>query len=94
MDEIRLKQLCESALDTSFSGVSISEFRALPTHKFDEELNEWIPDSLSLFIILKKPSENYNVQNHYEFDNSRGFHNRVENFLEGFFGFECCIEFL
>lgn len=94
MDESRLKQLCESALDTSFSGVSIMEFRALPTHKWDDEVNEWVPDSFSLFIILKKPSENYDEKDYNHFDSSRNFQGGVENFLESFLGFDVCVDFV
>jgi len=82
MDEIRLKQICESALDTSYDGIIISEFRALPTHSFDEEVGEWIPHSYSFFIVLKKPTDHITTNR------------EVENFLEGLLGFECCVDFV
>jgi hypothetical protein len=81
MDENRLRKICESALDTSYSGVTISEFQALPTQKYDEISNEWIPDSYSLFIILKKSPVDQDFRN-------------VEFFLESLLGFETCVDFV
>jgi hypothetical protein len=84
MEQDRLRKMCELALDTSYSGVSISEFRALPTHKFDEESGKWIPDSYSLFIMLKKQPVNCSDQDY------RG----VEKFFESLLGFETCVDFV
>lgn len=88
MDENRLRKICESALDTSFSGVTLTEFRALPTQKFDEKNNEWVPDSYSLFLVLQKPS----VTTHFLEDDSR--YRSVENFLESLLGFDVCVDFV
>ncbi len=87
MDESRLKKLCQEALDISYPVFTIEEFRALPTEKFDEEKNEWVHLSYSLFIMLKKkPMMDY----------KEPFHNfsDVEKFLESFFGFEFCVDFV
>jgi hypothetical protein len=84
MDESRLKKTCQKILDMSYSGVTISEFRALPTQKFDEDSGEWIPDSFSLFVILKRPPVNYKDQSYRD----------VENFLESLLGFETCVDFV
>jgi hypothetical protein len=81
MDQNRLRKICEIALDTSYSGVTISEFQALPTQKYDEISNEWIPDSYSLFIILKKSPVDHDFRN-------------VEFFLESLLGFETCVDFV
>lgn len=84
MDQDRLKKLCQTALDISYSGVTIEEFRALPTQKYDVERNDWIPDSQSLFVILKKPPMNYDSPTDYR---------NIEYFLESLLGFETCVDF-
>ena len=51
MDQDRLKKLYQRLLDESYDNrLSITEFRALRTHSYDNEKNEWIPDSYSVFI--------------------------------------------
>jgi hypothetical protein len=85
MDQNRLKRICEKALDMSYKGLIISEFRSLPTQKFDQEKNEWVPDSQTLFIMLKKTPD---------FINDTSGYRTVENFLESLLGFECCIDFV
>jgi len=92
MDESRLRKICESALDTSYKGVTVTEFRALPTQRFDQESNEWIPDSYSLFIILKKPPVNYKDLDYCHFTDAEDYRN-VETFLESLLGFETCVDF-
>jgi hypothetical protein len=55
MDKIaRIKRIVESSLDTSFGGeISIVDMVILPTQKYDELTNDWIPDSHSIFLNLK-----------------------------------------
>lgn len=81
MDKDRLKILCVSALDISFPSLKVSDFVVVPTFKYDESQNDWVPDSYSLFVqvnrkggFLERPSE-------------------VENFLQSLLGFECCVDF-
>lgn len=93
MDKDRLRKICESALDTSFSGITLTEFRALPTQKYDEVTNKWIPDSYSLFIVLEKPPVCYKDFNYSSFDDDSNSRN-VENFLESLLGFDVCVDFL
>ena len=53
MDQDRLKKLYQRLLDESYDNrLSITEFRALRTHSYDNEKNEWIPDSYSVFIFF------------------------------------------
>lgn len=83
MDENRLRSLYQQALDESYNGrMSISEFKALQTHKYDNEKCEWVPDSHSIFILLKDK----NPESLRELG--------ICNFLESLFGFECVIDFL
>lgn len=84
MDKDRLKKLYTEALNLSYSGrISITEFVVLPTHEYNNEKNEWIQSSYSLFVGLKKPTDYVNN------DDWRG----VDKFLENFFGFECVVNF-
>lgn len=78
MDKDRLKRLCETVLETSYSGVTISEFDMTPTFKYDDELSKWVPDSFTLFIQII----------------SSEFPGNVQSKLEGYIGLECCVDFL
>jgi hypothetical protein len=82
MDKNRIKRLCESILDTSYSGLTIIDFNLIPKHKYIDELNEWVPDSHSIFIELRLSNNNpmYKIID-------------IENSIEGILGFECCINF-
>lgn len=82
MDKVRVKRLCESVLNISYSGTTISNFDMTPTFKYDESLGEWIPDSFALFIGIKLPI-------------TGEFHKptEVQKTLEGLLGFDCCVDF-
>jgi hypothetical protein len=54
----------------------------LPTYRHDEIKNDWVKDSYTFFIQLKK--------NENGVDTVRD----VTNFLKSLFGFECCVDFL
>lgn len=83
MDENRLKKVVQSALDISFNGLTITEFKALETSQLTEDF-EWEPFSYTLFITLsrgKTLNENY-IQS-----------GNIVNFLESLIGLECCVDF-
>jgi hypothetical protein len=81
MDKNRLKKVVQSALDISFDeSLQISEFRALPTHTYDNEKGEWVPDSYSLFLVVKKLKDRDDLRD-------------VSTLLESLLGFECCVDF-
>jgi hypothetical protein len=86
MDENRLKKVVQSALDNSFSGLTINEFRTLETNKMNDD-GTWTPFSYTLFIMLRRGTslnEGYSqtLQTH-----------DVTHFLESLTGFECCVDF-
>jgi hypothetical protein len=81
MDQVRLKKIVQSALDLSFSGVSIVDFNVIPTHKWDENVTKWVPDSYSLFLGVKQS---------LRLDNPKD----IEFFVESLLGFECCVDFV
>jgi hypothetical protein len=81
MDKIRLKKLCESALNMSYPSLMISDFEVIPTFKYDDTQNDWVPDSFSLFVGIKRNGELMILPN------------GVERFLERLLGLECCVDF-
>ena len=84
MDKIaRIKRLVESSLDTSFGGeISIVDLVVLPTQQYSEESKDWVPNSYSLFVQIRKGSVILNQPG------------EVESFLESLLGFECCVDFV
>jgi hypothetical protein len=84
MDENRVKKIIQSVLDNSFSGTTMSEFKALPTSKWDEDKSDWVQDSHSLFITLQRgktlDGNSYNILD-------------IENLISSIMGFECCVNF-
>ena len=84
MDKItRIKQIVKSSLNTSFGGeISIIDLVVLPTQQYSEESKEWVPNSYSLFVQIRKGSVILNRPG------------EVESFLESLLGFECCVDFV
>jgi hypothetical protein len=84
MDKItRIKKIVESSLNTSFGGeISIVDLVVLPTQQYSEESKEWVPNSYSLFVQIRKGSVILNQPG------------EVESFLESLLGFECCVDFV
>ena len=81
MDKDKLKKLCESALDISYPSIIVSDFVVVPTFKYDETQTDWVPDSYSLFVQIRKGSVTLSRPR------------EVESFLETLLGFECCVDF-
>ena len=90
----KLKKLCELVLESR--DVIISEFTAIPTQKFDEEKNEWVPDSYSLFLMLKRKVEPNleKVGGDITYQSISSEFQGIELLLEGLLGFECCVDFV
>ena len=83
MDKERLKKIVESSLGSHFGDdLSINDMVVLPTQKYDEGTKEWIPDSYSLFIQIRKGSVILDRPG------------ETESFLESLLGFECCVDFV
>ena len=89
MDKItRIKRLVESFLDTSFGGdISIVSLEILPTQKYDEETNKWVPDSHTLFLIIKRMKKN--DDNYVDLST-----NKVGSTLEDLLGFDACVDII
>jgi hypothetical protein len=97
MDKIdRIKRLVESSLDTSFGGdISIVDMVVLPTQEYNEETKEWVPNSHTIFLSVKK--KDYPLKeniNYYESEGNIVDSRKVTNMLEGLLGFECCVDFV
>jgi hypothetical protein len=83
MDKDRLKKIVETSLVSHFGDdLLINDMVVVPTQKYSEDINEWIPDSYSLFIQIQKGSVTLNRPN------------ETESFLESLLGFECCVDFV
>jgi hypothetical protein len=93
MDQNRLKKICEMALDSR--GVIVTEFRALPTQMFDPEKGEWVPDSYSLFLGVKRKLEPVleKVGGDATYRQVSSEFGDLERFLETLLGFECVVDF-
>ena len=93
MDKDRLKKICELALESR--NLIISNFTVIPTQKFDEEKNIWVPNSYSLFLSLKRKEE----PNLEKLDGDITYlslateFSDVEYLLESLLGFQCCVDF-
>ena len=81
MDQNRLKKICEMALETR--GVGITEFRTFSTSNYDDEKGDWVINSYSLFLGVRK-KETTELQSRKD----------LEQFLESLFGFVCVVEFV
>jgi hypothetical protein len=84
MDKNRVKKMCESLLNVSYSGTKIIDFEIVPTNKYDIELDKWVPNSHTLFIQLSRPNLTEKFLSSKE----------IELTIEGVFGFECCAVFI
>jgi hypothetical protein len=97
MDKIaRIKRLVESSLDTSFGDeLSISEVMILPTQKFDKKTNEWVPDSHTIFLSVKRKNAPPKQQFYHYENQGNGMDSRnITRLLEGVLGFECVVDFV
>ena len=95
MDKIgRIKRLIESSLNTSFGGeIVIVEMQILPTQKFNEETNEWTPDSHSVFLNLQDKRNTDSRPDFYHFVSDHPSY-QISNMLESLLGFECVVDFV
>jgi len=83
----RIKRLVESSLDTSFGGeVMINDLVVLPTQKFDDSVNKWVPDSHTIFLSIVNKSGYPDYESKFTI-------NEITIFLEGLLGMECCVDF-
>lgn len=83
MDKNRVKRLCESILDASYSGTTIRNFEMVPRHKYINELDKWVPDTYALFIQISSTNTMNRGQGTKD----------IQITLEGVLGFECCVDF-
>lgn len=93
MDQVsRIKELVRLSLDTSFGGgISINEMVVLPTQKFSDEVNEWVPDSYTIFLSVKDKRPDQPDFYYFSSDDPRY---KLQDFLESLLGFECCVDFV
>ncbi len=86
-----MKSMCQKALNTSYSGLTIEDFDIVETNSIDSLDGLWKPDSYTLFIMLKRTN---NVEIDYGYFHKFKTNREIEEFLEMTFGYEFCIGFL
>lgn len=98
MDKIgKIRRVIEISLDSSYGdNFNISELIILPTQKYDEKVNDWIPDSFTIFLSLKRKGTTEKKPDffHFESQGNSGDIRSVTNFLESLLGLECCVDFV
>ena len=82
MVEDNLRKICLKALKNSFPTLQVVDMIILPTYRHDEIKNDWVKDSYTFFIQLKKNENGVDTVMD------------VTNFLKSLFGFGCCVDFL
>ena len=76
MVEDNLRKICLKALKNSFPTLQVVDMIILPTYRHDEIKNDWVKDSYTFFIQLKKNENGVDTVMD------------VTNFLKSLFGFE------
>ena len=84
MDKNRIKKLCESVLEISFSGTTIINFEMTPTYLYNDVFEKWVPDSQVLFIQITSTNTISRGQGTSD----------IQSTLESVLGFECCVDFV
>ena len=89
MDKInKIKNLVEISLNTVYGvNLTIKEILVIPTHSYDEDLKDWIPDSHTVFLSIENKS--FNPCNPYNDDLFE-----VSHFLESLLGLDICLDFV
>lgn len=87
MDQNRLKKIIQSALEISFSSITltINEFDMVEINELNDD-QIWEPSNYTLFIGLKRGKTLNNSQTLNTID--------IERFLETLIGFDCCVDFI
>lgn len=89
MDKIeRIKRLVESSFELSYGdSLQIREMVILPTQKYDQVSDQWLPDSHTIFLSIKNKSGSPYLKSNFTI-------NEVTNFLESLLNLECCVDFV
>lgn len=87
---VKIKRLVKSSLDTSFGGgIIINEIQVIPTQKFDDVSNKWIPDSYAIFLTIK---DNRSDKPDFYHELRDDPCNQVTNIIESVLGFDVCVD--
>jgi hypothetical protein len=81
----RIKEICLYALKKEFPYCKVEDFEIRKTFVLDDETNQWVDDSYSLFIQLSVDLTSCK--------NCEVWVEDVEFYLLSLFGFEVCIDF-
>ena len=88
MDKIkRIKRLVESSFELSYGeSLQIKEMVILPTQKYDQASDQWMPDSHTIFLSIENKSGSPYLESNFTI-------NEVTNLLESLLNLECCVYF-
>ncbi len=81
MVESRIKQICLNAIESKYPNLVVKDSEIRRTFKFNESVEDWVEDSYSVFLVIVR-TQDFGMREL----------NDVEDFLQGLFGFEFCID--
>lgn len=89
MDKIkRIKRLVESSFEISYGdNLIIKEMVIVPTQKYDQDEDRWLPDSHAIFLSIENKTESIYTKSNITI-------NEVTNFVESLLNLECCVDFV
>ncbi len=89
MDKIeRIKRLVESSFEISYGdNLIIKEMVVIPTQKYDQNKDQWLPDSHAIFLSIENKTESIYTKSNITI-------NEVTNFVESLLSLECCVDFV
>jgi hypothetical protein len=84
----RIKRLVESSFELSYGdSLKIREMIVLPTQKYDQNSDQWLPDSHTIFLSIENKSGSPYLESNFTI-------NEVTNLLESLLNLECCVDFV
>lgn len=89
MDKIkRIKRLVESSFEISYGdNLIIKEMVIVPTQKYDQDEDRWLPDSHAIFLSIENKTDSIYTKSNITI-------NEVTNFVESLLNLECCVDFV
>jgi hypothetical protein len=84
----RIKRLVESSFEISYGdNLIIKEMVIVPTQKYDQDEDRWLPDSHAIFLSIENKTDSIYTKSNITI-------NEVTNFVESLLNLECCVDFV
>jgi hypothetical protein len=81
MEKNKLKKVIQTLLNTSFSGLTIDEFRMMPIYDFNFDTSKFTLSRHTILMNVKKTTIDENT-----------FASEIESVVESYLGYECSVE--